>query len=62
MKVQIRQGVFETNSSSIHTIAIGRRTSEPGINTILHSGGAIAFNLGEFGWGMREGRCVMFYG
>ena len=50
MKIQIRQGVFETNSSSIHTIAIAKGTREPGINTILHSGGAIAFNLGKFGW------------
>ena len=26
MKIQIRQGVFETNSSSIHTIAIAKGT------------------------------------
>ena len=54
MKRQIRQGVFETNSSSIHTIAIAKGTRELGINTVIHNGGAIAFNLGEFGWEARK--------
>ena len=31
MKIQIRQGVFETNSSSIHTIAIAKGTYTDGI-------------------------------
>lgn len=54
MKTQIRSGVFETNSSSIHSIAIRRGSRELGINTVLNSGGAIAFNLGEFGWAAKK--------
>ena len=54
MKTQIRSGVFETNSSSIHSIAIRRGTRELGINTVICSGGAIAFKLGEFGWSAKK--------
>ena len=43
MKIQIRQGVFETNSSSVHTISI-----TCGVNAIPDS---VRFSLGgEFGW------------
>ena len=45
MKKQTRKNVFETNSSSVHTITISRhaynRTAVP--NTLM-------FKLGEFGW------------
>ena len=44
---QIRNGVFETNSSSMHSIAISK---EPVIN--LPS--TIHFRLGEFGWEFDE--------
>lgn len=41
--IQVRKGVFETNSSSTHSIAIPRNCS----STI----GGICFQVGEFGWG-----------
>ena len=44
---QIRNGVFETNSSSIHSIAISK---EPVINFL----DTIHFRLGEFGWEFDE--------
>jgi hypothetical protein len=43
-KIQIRQGVFETNSSSTHSICIARNET-PDIPQSLH------FEYGEFGWG-----------
>ena len=41
--IQVRKGVFETNSSSTHSIAIPRSCSST-INWIY-------FQIGEFGWG-----------
>ena len=41
--IQVRKGVFETNSSSTHSIAIPRSCS----STIS----GICFQIGEFGWG-----------
>lgn len=43
MKKQIRQGVFETNSSSTHSICIAKN-AELTIPESLH------FDFGEFGW------------
>ena len=45
MKTQIRRGVFETNSSSVHSISI----TKDGFNDSLPSKFTIAHN-GEFGW------------
>jgi len=45
MKRQIRSSVFETNSSSTHSIAIPR-SYEPTNN--------VSFYIGEFGWGFEE--------
>lgn len=42
MKHNIRRGVFETNSSSVHTIAIGKSDLED------HQ--EVWFKVGEFGW------------
>ena len=42
MKKQIRSSVFETNSSSTHSIAISKAPVVIGKN--------IRFNIGEFGW------------
>ena len=42
---QIRNGVFETNSSSTHSIAIPRSSDKPN---------HVSFHIGEFGWGWRE--------
>lgn len=50
MKTNIRQSVFETNSSSIHSIAVKRGTKDQGIEYVTKRDGAIAFNLGQFGW------------
>lgn len=44
MKTQIRRSVFETNSSSTHSISIVR---EP---TNIHFPTTLEFNVGEFGW------------
>lgn len=43
--IQIRRGVFETNSSSTHSIAIPRNS---GIPSRVH------FYVGEFGWAFEE--------
>lgn len=40
--IQVRNGVFETNSSSTHSICISRECVEPG--------DYISFHIGEFGW------------
>lgn len=45
MKFQIRQGVFETNSSSTHAIAVS--TEE---NPKYHFPEKLSFMFGEFGW------------
>lgn len=47
MKRQIRNSVFETNSSSIHSIVISKKP--------VVIGKYISFNIGEFGW---ENDCV----
>lgn len=47
MKRQIRNSVFETNSSSTHSIAISKK--KPVIGNSIH------FGIGEFGW---ENDCV----
>ena len=46
MKIQIRNNVFETNSSSTHSIAIPNE-----MNTPLSY---ISFSIGEFGWSWEE--------
>lgn len=49
---QIRRGVFETNSSSTHSICITK-------NTFLdRSAGYVEFEFGEFGWETRKLRSV----
>lgn len=47
MKRQIRSSVFETNSSSTHSIAIPKKP--------VVTGEYISFSIGEFGW---ENDCV----
>ena len=41
--VKIRKGMFETNSSSTHTIIVTDQKTEPG--------NLVDFAIGEFGWG-----------
>lgn len=43
--IQIRKGVFETNSSSTHSIAIPRNCGTPNY---------VSFHDGEFGWAFEE--------
>lgn len=43
--LKIRRGVFETNSSSVHTISMKRN-----INPNNYRGRHIDFKFGEFGW------------
>ncbi len=45
--IQIRRNVFETNSSSTHSIAIPREHAKKYPN-VIH------FGIGEFGWGFAE--------
>lgn len=45
MKRQIRSSVFETNSSSTHSIAIPRNCEPTN---------SVGFYIGEFGWGFEE--------
>ena len=45
---QIRNGVFETNSSSIHSIALSHHLFVPGFPDRIH------FYLGEYGWDFDE--------
>ena len=45
MKRQIRRGVFETNSSSTHSIAIPKKC-----NSVSY----MSFDIGEFGWDWEE--------
>ena len=40
--VKIRQGMFETNSSSTHTIIVTEQRTEPGLH--------VDFAMGDFGW------------
>lgn len=44
MKYAIRNNVFETNSSSVHVIAIGKEYDEKVVPDHIY------FELGEFGW------------
>ena len=44
MKVQIRQGVFETNSSSTHAISIIKKSN------ITEYPDEVRFDKGDFGW------------
>lgn len=46
--IQIRRNVFETNSSSTHSIAIPRKIDRKDIPKSL------SFNFGEFGWDFDE--------
>ena len=44
--IKIRRGMFETNSSSTHTIIVTDRKTEPG--------NLVDFSIGEFGWGFKK--------
>ena len=44
--VKIRNGMFETNSSSTHTIIVTDSKTEPGL--------FVDFSIGEFGWEFRK--------
>ena len=44
--VKIRKGMFETNSSSTHTIIVTNQNCEPGA--------IVDFRIGEFGWEFRR--------
>ena len=42
----VRNGVFETNSSSTHSIILTERKTEPGLS--------VTFAIGEFGWSFEK--------
>lgn len=45
--IKIRNGCFETNSSSVHAMIVSKEKTNP-INL------TVSFNIGEFGWEERE--------
>lgn len=47
MKRQIRQGCFETNSSSVHAICVASQE----LNHIKNLPSSVSFELGSYGWG-----------
>jgi len=55
MKRQIRKGVFETNSSSMHSVTISQGTLSPN-RMEIHKGRYIKVGAGEFGWGLSKHR------
>ncbi len=46
MKRQIRQGCFETNSSSVHTICVASQE----LNRIKNLPSSVSFEFGSYGW------------
>ena len=50
MKVQVRNGCFETNSSSTHSFSIGNTYND----LTVSKDGYIHTNLGEFGWEIED--------
>ena len=46
MKRQIRQGCFETNSSSVHAICVASQE----LNSIKNLPSSVSFELGSYGW------------
>lgn len=54
MKVQVRQGLFETNSSSTHAICIAKKE----LNDNYKLPKSIEFNLDGFGWEIEEYRDI----
>lgn len=52
MKRQIRNSVFETNSSSTHSIAIPKNGSAPNY---------VSFHTDEFGWGFGEANAADYF-
>ena len=58
MKRQIRRNVFETNSSSVHSISISRSgTIESSILSVNEDTNKIGVHFGEFGWGYDKLNC-----
>lgn len=51
---QVRNNVFETNSSSTHSISISRRGSLEKSNLMIEYDGYIHTHLGEYGWEVRN--------
>ena len=55
MKRQIRRNVFETNSSSVHSISICKNgTIQPSNLMVNEETNKIGVRFGEFGWGYDE--------
>jgi hypothetical protein len=48
---QIRQGVFETNSSSSHSVSIRKGNLNPSELKVNSLDGKVSVNFGSFGWG-----------
>src|SRR4051794_35085386 len=55
MKTKIRRGVFETNSSSCHSISIASG-AEVNDTLYVNEEGVCDIHPGEFGWGYEQSR------
>lgn len=53
MKV-VRSGVFETNSSSSHSLSIGKRGSLSPFRMPVNNDGYVEVDFGDFGWGYEK--------
>lgn len=56
---QIRRKIFETNSSSSHSLTISNKGELEDFNLPLNENGEVLMTFGEFGWG--EDSCVNQY-
>lgn len=62
MQTLIRKSVFETNSSSCHSITIGKMSSVPDpkqFHNYLNDNGEFVIPYGEFGWEQETHRDMM---
>lgn len=51
MKTQVRQNVFETNSSSMHSLVISNKDRGYDYDLPVDENGVLTISFGEFGWG-----------
>lgn len=50
MKIQVRQNVFETNSSSMHSLVVSNKDRGYDYNLPVDKNGVLTISFGVFGW------------
>ena len=58
MTIQTRQAVFETNSSSTHSLSISSGSTDILDTLPLNEQGEVVLNGGEFGWDVEDYTCA----